>query len=42
MVQKGCVWFDGYAWMGDDGPCTSGVWFAEKLDMDIPDRRIFS
>jgi hypothetical protein len=42
MVQKGCVWIDGYTWMEDGGPWTSGVWFVEELDMDIRDRRICS
>jgi len=36
----GCVWFDGYPWMGDGSPWTSGVWFAGELDMDIHDRGI--
>jgi hypothetical protein len=28
--------------MGDDSPWTSGVWMTVELNMDIPNRRIFS
>jgi hypothetical protein len=40
--RLGCVWFDGYPWMGDVGLWTNNFWFAHKLDMNILDKEVFS